>query len=308
MEMERIMVNYIVHELCSYLAIKDIINLRRVSKFFNGKISKTHTYLLIESCRNASSETDLDKKIESRYDKVTEKLTLKDIGVILGVVLISPLVLTGIVFAAPWSFPCIYKRIKEFKNKCNLYSQYKKDNKKILEIYHNSLTDAKYFNITKYIIETFPNLIDMIKCRDLKTCIVYNNTLAFELLSSVFYKNKPEIPFNIIKIVLNFDNVHIWKLIEKYDPLYQQYASLFMQQEQNRKKYFMPKMLDHVIKQGYNFDYESIFTNSCSLGSLDMIKYLVENQLVDPTTKNNKGLEYAIKNKHIKCINYLTEI
>lgn len=308
--MEVILHDTIVHQICLYLDIDDIIHMRQLSKLFCRKISKSMIYSLIRRCKEV--KLDFKEKVKKQFNKMKEVNSSSKIakaGLVIGGILLSPLLLVVGIVTAPITIPSIYRGLKEL----NLLEKSKKEHsekyQKILAIYYKSLTDRCYFNITEYIIRRYHELVDKMDITsDLSMCVVFKNINCFDYLLGKYHEKGKDIPQDLLKLIINFDDVDTWKIVKKYfkDNMFVGNFFQILTGINDRDICFMPKLMQYGIESGHIFQYDEIYINSCRHGSLEMIKFLVGDKLVDIRYKNDMGFIQACKNKHIECAKYLS--
>lgn len=309
--MELITHDPIIHEICSYLDISDIIKLRRVSKHFHHKLSRTRVYTSVIQCKKVKLDHNKILSIKSdniEYKSKYSKYVIKGLASLF-LLLALPIVIPIGIVTLPCTVPSIYRCIKKgIISKVNKI-KYSFKHRNILSLYHKSLTHESYFMITKHLIDNHPDVLSDINVVDqLKICIIYNNIKALDfILDNYHIYNISVLP---IDCIIYFDRLDIWMSIEKYYKVDIQFLNEYLNEYLNDKVLpYIPNLLRYMVENEYtNYDFETICRKSCSRGLISMVEYLIQNNLVDVENNKHIYLKAARKHKQKECLIYLCEL
>ena len=324
--MEVFMNDCVIHNICLYLDVDDIVKLRTLSKFFHHKITKSLIYATIEESRDVELNHHREIKEKKRENAFASKLHFRGVcvGLTVGAIILSPLLLIAGLITLPMTYTHISKIAKSIISTRNVEKTYSKKYEKILKMYNNSLSNPKYFKITKYMLNRYPGLIedtylsndtnDIISyvrsTNDLNICVFFKNYKTLDFLLEKYAMQNIQIGKrmnNVNSVICTLDDIEAWKIFEKhlkYTPL-NLHDDIIMQ-TMLKEICFIPKLLKYSIQNGNVYPYEEIYINSCKWGSLSMIKFLIDDKLVDIRCNNDEAFINACKHQKFECAKYLS--
>lgn len=187
MKLNEILNNIITFNICYYLDFISILNLRLTNKYIKSQIDKTPKYNNIYKIINKSKSG-----YKSIIKKTNKMLKCKKVLPVDPNVIQCPLVVNILICTvfSPIILPILAIKllcqIDDCINDKILINDMEKSYKHVKSLYIWSLTSQEYIQITKSIINKYPELLYDINCtsdrKDLLICIQYGNYATLNFL------------------------------------------------------------------------------------------------------------------------------
>jgi len=268
-DLERLCSSVVTENLISYLCYRDIGNLRATCRGMKQKIGRSCRYGLVLECQKIKVNRKRQIAETQKYTGFKQETNSIVLTWVLRIIL-------GIFVIPINTIFCKASIIRNIFKKCKLsYAVYK--NKRLLKLFYQSLTNAKYMEITKIIL---PDILSRDN-KDLQICIIYNNIATFEFLYKSDYLYE-----DIYNSIIMYDRLEIFKIIldvTEYT-IEQLYGTLVNNHKKITIVYFSPKIMEyyisHRMKLNVNYMvenielYKKIRDQAIEIGAHEMVESL----------------------------------